>query len=353
MKYLLLIPIISLIACTPGQQYYAIQDFQSVDKIDSHVHVRTTRDAFAKQARKDGFQLLNIVVDSRDSAYVEEQFAYCLDQKNRHPEDFEFATAFSVQNWEEPDWVAQTLAGLEEDIAVGAIAVKVWKNIGMVLRNQNGNLVMVDNPRLDTIFKFLARKQIPVIGHLGEPKNCWLPIDEMTTNNDKSYFKEHPEYHMYLHPEMPSYEEQIAARDRMLENNPDLIFIGAHMGSLEWSVAELAQRLDRFPNMAVDLAARMGQIFYQTQANREEVRDFFIKYQDRLLYATDLGDRGNGDPEDLQQRLHETWFFDWQFFTSADQLTSPLIDGPFQGLQLPKEVVDKLYYTNAKTWLKM
>ncbi|GJM29493.1 MAG: hypothetical protein DHS20C17_21280 [Cyclobacteriaceae bacterium] len=334
--------------------YYTVDDFYRADKIDVHIHVETNRDAFVEQARKDNFRLLNIVVDlSKGPEWVEEQYDYCLDQKTRHPHDFEFATSFSIKHWDDPEWLQQTRDWLNKGIGEGAVAVKVWKNIGMVFRDKNGNQVMVDDPKLDIIFKWLASKGVPVIGHLGEPKNCWLPIEEMTTNNDKVYFEEHPQYHMYNHPDLPSYEEQIAARDRMLENNPDLIFIGAHVGSLEWSVDELAKRLDRFPNMSVDLAARMGQLFYQTQHEPDKVRAFFIKYQDRLLYATDMADSGSREVAELQNSMHKTWLRDWKFFVSDDAMTSDLISGDFRGLKLPKIIVDKLYSGNARKWLKM
>jgi predicted TIM-barrel fold metal-dependent hydrolase len=219
-----------------------------------------------------------------------------------------------------------------------------------VYRDKKGKLIMIDHARFDPIFKMLAEKNIRVLGHLGEPKNCWLPLEEMTTNNDRNYFREHPQYHMYQHPDLPTYEEQIAARDRMLEKNPDLTFIGAHVGSLEWSVDELAKRLDKFPNMAVDLAARMGQIFYQTHANREKVREFFIKYQDRMIYATDMGASGNETKESLAKELHDTWMRDWTFFVSDDSLTSTLVNDPYQGLKLPKQVVEKIFSGNAKKW---
>ena len=113
----------------------------------------------------------------------------------------------------------------------------------------------------------------------------------MTVNNDKEYFREHPQYHMFLHPELPSYEDQMAARDRMLAKNPHLKFMGAHLASLEWSVDRLAAFLDRYPNTVVDLAARMGQVQYQSNHDRGKVRRFFIRYQDRLLYGTDLSAR--------------------------------------------------------------
>jgi predicted TIM-barrel fold metal-dependent hydrolase len=173
----------------------------------------------------------------------------------------------------------------------------------------------------------------------------------MTTKNDSGYFSRHPEYHMYLHPEFPSYQEQMAARDRMLEKNPDLIFIGCHLGSLEWSVDTLAEFLERFPNAAVDMAARMGQLFYQTHENRERVRNFFIQYQDRLLYGTDIEDEGD-QKDQIQKRMHETWLRDWEYLVTDHKMTSNLIDGEFKGLQLPKEVVDKIYAENYKKWLK-
>ena len=155
---------------------------------------------------------------------------------------------------------------------------------------------------------------------------------------------------MYKHPELPSYEEQIAARDRMLEKNPELIFIGAHLGSLEWSVDEISKRLDRFPNMAVETAARMGQVFHQTSTQRDKVREFFIKYQDRVLYGTDMGASGRESKEELAKELRDTWLRDWQYFVTDDTLESTLVTNPYQGIKLPREVVDKIYYKNAVKW---
>lgn len=343
-----------MVSSVDTKEYYALEDFAKVDKIDVHTHVWTDRNAFVDQAKKDNFRMLNIVVDlSKGQEFVEEQYTYCIDQKNRHPEAFEVATAFSIEDWDNPDFTKNAIAWLDKCFAEGAIAVKVWKNIGMVFRDKNGKLVMVDDPKLDDIFDHLAKRKIPLLGHLGEPQNCWLPLDEMTVNNDREYFEEHPEYHMYKHPELPSYEEQIAARDRMLEKHPDLVFMGAHMGSLEWSVDELAKRLDKFPNMSVDLAARMGQVFYQTIENRKKVRDFFIKYQDRILYATDMADDGEVDEKTLQNEIHDRWLQDWRFFVTDNTMESDLVNREFKGLRLPKEVVDKIFSQNAEKWLGM
>lgn len=346
-------------ACTSGgagsdeQKFYSILDFKDVKKTDVHIHIFTESNDFMDIAHEMNFRVVNVALDARnDMAHVRRQFRFGELQKKNNPSSVETVTAFSMEGWDEPDWLERNLAWLDSCIDRGAIAVKVWKNIGMVYRDKDSNLIMIDNSRFDPIFRMLADRNIPVLGHLGEPKNCWLPLEDMTTNNDRNYFREHPEYHMYRHPDFPSYEEQIAARDRMLEKNPDLIFVGAHMGSLEWSVDELAKHFDKFPNAAVDLAARMGQVFYQTTHDREKVRDFFIKYQDRLLYATDMGSGGDQSKESLAEDLEDTWMRDWRYFVSDDTLTSSLVDEPFQGIRLPREVVDKIYSGNARKWLK-
>ena len=160
---------------------------------------------------------------------------------------------------------------------------------------------MIDDPKFDPVIQFIINQDKTVMAHIGEPKNCWLPLDQMTVNNDRKYFKNHPEYHMYLHPEYPSYDDRINARDSFVEKHPDMRFVGAHFGSLEWDVDEFAKRLDRFPNMAVDMAAHIPHIQLQTKLNGEKVREFLIRYQDRIIYATDSGISQDSDPENEEK----------------------------------------------------
>jgi predicted TIM-barrel fold metal-dependent hydrolase len=192
-----------------------------------------------------------------------------------------------------------------------------------------------------------------VMGHLGEPKNCWLPLSEMTVNNDRRYFENNPQYHMYLHPEYPSYDDQINARDRFVERHPKMRFVGAHLGSLEWDVDELAKRLDKFPNMAVDVAARVPHIQFQSLLDREKVRNFLIRYQDRIIYATDADVTERSNPDTVKANVHNTWMMDWKYFATDQIMTVEEVNGEFQGLQLPREVIDKLYRYNAIRWFRM
>lgn len=324
-------------------------DFQKMDKIDIHCHVNTDRFAFMEQAVDDNFRILTINTDAPVGLTIEEQEEAALYQIKEYPHHLAYLTTFSLEGWDKNDWQEKTLARLKESFKKGAIGVKVWKNIGMVEKDKNGNFIMIDDPKFDPIFDYLAANDIPVCGHLGEPRNCWLPLEEMTVNNDREYFKENTVYHMYLHPEYPSYEEQIAARDRMLEKHPDLTFMGAHLGSMEWSVDLMAKHFDRFPNMTVDMAERMCHIEVQAQEDWQKVRDFFIKYQDRIIYGTDRGDYNGAeaDPVELKEHVHEEWKNDWEFLTTDKNITSWKVNGEFKGLKLPRKVVEKIYYKNA------
>jgi predicted TIM-barrel fold metal-dependent hydrolase len=319
--------------------------FESFPKIDAHVHLNTSDPAFVRLAEQYHFKLMTLVTGSGSQERIERQLAWASCQQRAFPRSVAYSTTFSMEHWGDADWQEKTLAKLREDFAGGAVAVKVWKDIGMTFREADGRFIFIDDPAFDPIFDYIAAEGKTLVGHIGEPRNCWLPIDSMTVLNDRSYFTEHPEYHMYLHPDYPSYEQQVAARDRMLEKHPNLRFVGAHLGSLEWSVDELAKRLDAFPKMAVDTAARI--CHFQVQ-DREDVRRFFIRYQDRLLYGTDLSARD--EVRDFSQAI-ETWRNDWRYFTTDETMTSRDVPGSFSGLALPTAVLKKIYYENAAHWL--
>jgi GH18 family chitinase/predicted TIM-barrel fold metal-dependent hydrolase len=326
-----------------SKEFYSLDDFKSVKKFDFHIHINTDETFFIDQAKDDNFRFLDIVDDRPFGLPMREQQKFAILDLNKFPDLMAFATTFTVDEFNKKDWVENTIADLKKSISSGAKMVKIWKNIGMDLRDQNGKFVMVNDPKLDPVIDYLVENHIPIIGHNGEPRDCWLPLEEMTFS--KGYYGSHPEYHMYLHPEFPSYEDQINARDNMLEKHPDLIFVGAHLASLEWSLDELAKRLDKFPNMSVDLS-RMSNLQLHTLNNRQKTREFFIKYQDRLLYATDTGINATDDPERLKKRVHDRWVREWKFFVSDESMDLRGF-GEFSGLKLPREVIDKIYLTNA------
>ena len=337
-------------AVNDSGDYYSMEDFRGVQKMDVHGHALMPRPALIEQAKADNFKIVSLVTEVPDYPPIDSQLAYVAELHKNFPAELFYVSAFETVTINQPGWAERQLIYLKKSFDNGAIGIKVWKNIGMTIKDKDSNFIMIDNLVFDPIFNYLEENNIPVIGHIGEPKNCWLPLDSMTTNNDRNYFAAHPEYHMYLHPEFPSYEAIIQSRDRLLEKHPKLKFIGAHLGSLEWDVAEIAKRLDKFPNMSVEPAERLGQLQYQSIENWQKVHDFFIKYQDRIMYGTDVEDNHSLDPGDLKQHAHEGWVRDWKYFTSGDSLQSPFVTKKFKGLHLPKKVIDKIYFTNASKW---
>ncbi len=361
LKYIILVSVLLLcISCSKSRKnnrveevidksatYYSIEDFKLIKKFDIHIHINTDETHFINQAKDDNFQFLDIVDDRPFGLPMDEQQKFAIHHLENFPDRMAFATTFSVKNWNNDDWVENTILDLKHSFRDGATAVKIWKNIGMDLRNETGEFVMVNDPGLDPVLDFLAKNNIPVIGHNGEPKDCWLPLDKMTFS--KGYYSSHPEYHMYLHPEYPSYNDQINARDNMLQKHPDLKFVGAHLGSLEWSLDELAIRLDQFPNMSVDLT-RMSNLKLHTLNNRQKTRDFFMKYQDRLIYGTDRAINVSTDSISLKKNIHDGWVSDWNFFVTNEKIILKGF-GELRGLKLPQKVIDKIYYQNAVTVL--
>ncbi|WP_411274976.1 amidohydrolase family protein [Daejeonella sp.] len=338
---------------TSGQtksEFYTKEDFRNVEKFDTHVHLNIYDTTFISQAIKDKLRLLTVNVNPAYYPSVEEQQNVALRMVRDFPDRLAYATTFTVENWGTREWLPQTLSYLKNSFKQGAIAVKIWKNIGMGLKDKDGKFVMIDDARFDPVLEMIEKNNITLLGHIGEPRNAWLPVDQMTVSNDKGYFTSHPEYHMFKHPENPSYEDQVNSRDNMLKKHPTLRFVGAHLGSLEWNVDELAKRLDQFPNMAVDMAARIVHLQSQSAQNWQKVRNFMIKYQDRLIYATDHGVDAKSDLSAINKRLHDTRIRDWTYFATNDNLTSSSFSGIFKGLQLPKPVIDKIYRINAQKW---
>ncbi len=341
-----------------GGDHYSMADFEKLRKFDAHVHANTLDHVFLDIARRDNFELLSINVDYPDfpSLSVQAEVAHALQAAD--PARFHFATTFSMQGFGGADWTQVTNQRINEEFTHGALAVKVWKNIGMVEKDAAGRHIMLDDSGFDGVMDNIEAHGKVLIAHQAEPKNCWLPLDQMTTENDRSYFRDHPEYYMFLHPEEPSYESLIGARDRFLARHPRLNFDGAHMGSLEWSVDELARFLDRFPNANVDLAARMTQVQYQSVRDYQKVRRFFIRYQDRLMYGSDLSEnpkdphaRAQNPPvtqQPFSDEADQFWRSDWKYLATDESQRIDAINADAPGLALPRSVIDKIYYANAR-----
>lgn len=349
MSVTILALVVSLAICDAAPaESFSTEDYYRVDKIDVHSHIRTEDPRFVTLAKRDRFRFVNIVTDSGGPTELNLRHRAAFAQLKAHPDRVIVASSFSMDGWDDPDWADRTIRHLDETFAKGAVAVKVWKNIGMEWVDKNGKIIMIDDPKLRAIFDHIAKKNIRLIGHLGEPRDCWLPAERMLLHH-RGYYASHPQYHMFLHPKMPTYEDQLTARDKMLQQHPDLKFCGAHLASLEWSVDELAKFLDRFPSSVVETAARVADLQYQSSREHGKVRDFLIKYQDRVLYATDMEIVGSSvTPESAIEKVRQRWLSDWRYFATKDDVRVSQLPDPVRGLQLPKTVVEKIYRLNAE-----
>jgi predicted TIM-barrel fold metal-dependent hydrolase len=330
------------------QPPYRSDDFLHVEKIDAHVHLHGTLPTFMSRAAEDNVRLLTINVNYGDFPPLAQQQSDALALVRAHPDRVAFATTFDAGGSEQAGWEPKVERQLSDALDAGAVAVKVWKDIGMQQRDADGRAVMIDDPRFTPVFAMLEKRGVVVLGHLGEPRNAWLPVPEMTIRGDREYFTAHPHYHMFSHSQWPTYEQQIAARDRMLDRHPKLRFVGVHLASLEWNLDRVAGFLRRYPNASVDLAARLPHVQLQASLDRDKVRRFFLEFQDRVLYATDIACQGPQEDSACAAQAHDTWLDDWRFLTSADTMQSTEFATAFRGLSLPRDVIDKIYQGNAR-----
>jgi hypothetical protein len=352
MKYHLMIFLVyialSFWCCTDKHVgYYSAGDFENVPKIDAHFHYNTTDLRFLAFADSINFRLVSPNVDAGRS--IGEQFETASAIKSAHPDKFFFLGTFAADNFNDPGFPDQVIETIDVSMRAGASGIKIWKNIGMVLKDETDRYVMIDDPFFKPVLEHLQENGIPLLAHLGEPLNCWLPLEKMTLGSDRRYFGNNPRYHMYLHPEAPSYEDQVNARDNVLRLYPGLVFSGAHLASLEWSIDELAARFDSFPNLKADISARIGHLQHQSLTRHDSVREFMIRYQDRLIYGSDMSvSERNDDYKNTVAGLRRVWMDHWAYLaTDSVLIVSDLGNAEVKGLKLPAGVVDKIYSGNA------
>lgn len=328
----------------------SIKDFP---KIDAHTHLNADRTDLLDLASAFDFSLVTINTEIPVSEFptIDNQKRLAKVHQQRADDiDLFYISTISTEGIFREDWAEKTINKIKQNISDGASGVKFWKNIGMSIQRPDGSFFRIDDPELHPVFTFLEKQQIPVLAHQGEPKNCWLPVEEMTVKSDKEYFSSHPQYHMYKHDDYPDYWEHIEARDHILSRHPGLRFSGLHLASLEWNLEEVTDRLEAFPNLAVDLAERISHLYYHAAENREKVIDFFTKYQDRIIYGTDIIDDPDQPAETIVRELKRRWSSHWNFFATDQKLTSPQIGQSFRGLNLPTAILEKVYRTNAIKW---
>ena len=230
-----------------------------------------------------------------------------------------------------PGFGEDAAAQLEEDVAAGAVGLKFFKNFGIDVRDQDGQRVPVDHPELDPVFEMCARLDIPVLIHVGEPSEFYQPVDQF--NERWLELTLLPNRRMPA-SRYPSFDEMMAERDRLFAKHPNTRFIAAHFGWHANDLVRLGKLLDRLPNVYAETAA----ILYELGRQPRAARQFFIDYQDRVLFGKDT------------YRAEEFPYY-WRTFETSDEYFDYYRHyhafWKLYGMDLPDDVLRKVYYANA------
>lgn len=317
--------------------------------IDAHSHICGDDELVRSMLEELNVQSYNICVAHAGNDWHAQRDNY-RDIYNAHPERYQWMCTFDLPDFDNPDYVNGVIASLDESFADGAIACKIWKNIGMEHKAEDGSYMLVDHPVLEPIFNHIAKCNKTLLAHIGEPYACWQPIEFDSPH--AGYYRQNPKWHMYGKNDMRSHAEHMEALDNVIERHPDLRIVGAHLGGLEYSLDAMGKRFDRFPNYAVDTGARNYDLAFLP---RDEVIAFMERYQDRILFGIDQGippaiaDEDEGEARAQRVERYRFQFLEAQsFYTSTDHMV--MREKPVQGLGLPPEIYNKLFVTNAQHW---
>lgn len=238
------------------------------------------------------------------------------------------------------EWAAERL---RLQAGWGAQGLKIWKPFGLHVRDQHGTLVAVDDPRLDPLWATAGELNLPVMIHVADPVAFFDPLDE--TNERWEELHAHPDW-QFPSPPFPAFMTIMTQLANLVARHPATTFIGAHVGCYSENLAWVGQLLDRCPNFYVDFGARISELGRQPYTSRR----FFLQYADRILFGADLG------PDLAGYRLY------YRFLETDDEYfnynTDPYgIPGQgrwyIYGLYLPDDVLEKVYYRNARRVLRL
>jgi len=296
-------------------------------------------------------ELLDLLDEAGVVAYVDLDGGWGEDILNAHldhfkakaPQRFQIFGGVDWSKWASKgvgfsEWAAGRLRIQKER---GAQGLKIWKGFGLHVRDHDGELVKVDDPRLIPIWETAGELGLPVMIHVADPVAFFDPIDE--TNERLEELGAHPDW-AFTSPPFPPFLSIMNALANLVARHPNTTFIGAHAGCYAENLGWVGALLDRCPNFYVDISARIGELGRQPYTARR----FFIKYADRILFGSDMG-------ADL-----EYYRICYRFLETDDEYFNYNPgDVPHQGrwyvygLYLPDDVLKVVYSENARGVLEM
>jgi predicted TIM-barrel fold metal-dependent hydrolase len=280
-------------------------------------------------------------------------------ERNKHLADELFPGRFvhymhlDYADWDQPDFPLRAARQIEEGRRLGAAGLKEWKRLGLWLRNGAGQLIKIDDPKLDPVWQRCGELNMPVSIHVADPRAFWLPYDEK--NERWKELKDHPRWWFGDTNKYPPRMELLAAINRVIARHPNTTFVCVHFANNAEDLSWVDQSLDRYPNLMADLAARIPEI---GRHDPEKVRRLFLKHQDRILFATDfqvhdrliLGSSGN-EPPPTDADAFVFYAKEWRWLETRERnwehMTPIQGDWTISSIGLPVEVLRKIYFENA------
>ncbi|HMI53428.1 MAG TPA: amidohydrolase family protein [Candidatus Saccharimonadales bacterium] len=270
-----------------------------------------------------------------------------------HPDRF---LTFTEPWWDhsnQPDYPKFQADELVRAHRAGAKGLKVLKTLGLYLRENvtSGPLVKVDDSRFDSMWETCGSLGIPVAIHVSDPEAFFLPIDRFNERFEE--LNNHPDWSFHGR-DYPSNMEILEARNRVMARHPKTQFIVLHVGNDAENLTYVSQCMDKYPNMHVEIAARIGELGRQPRQSRK----FFDKYQDRIMFGTDAVPHGDEFPQQVfNELLYEIYYrfleTEDEYFDYAPAAVPPQGRWRIYGLGLPDGILKKVYYENAARMLKI
>ena len=304
----------------------------------------TAMEALAVMDRKGVEAMVNLT--GGNGAGLEEALG-ALDRA--HPGRFHTCAQPIFGEFLDPRYPQLQADAVERAARAGAKGLKVLKTLGLYLRERitEGPLVEVDDPRFDPMWEACAAHGLPVYIHVADPEAFFLPID--CTNERWDELGNHPDWSFHG-GDFPSFRELMEARDRLYARHPRTHFLSLHLGHDAENLAFVGESLDRFPNMSVELGARIGELGRQPRTAAR----FFDRYQDRILFGTDAvpPPAGESTPQQVfKDELYEIYYrfleTEDEYFDYAPAPVPPQGRWRIYGLGLSEGILKKVYRDNA------
>ena len=269
------------------------------------------------------------------------------------PDRFYTFTEPSYSEFLNSDYPKLQAQAIEQAHNNGARGLKILKTLGLYLRDRitTGKLIKVDDPRFDPMWDACGQLNMPVAIHVSDPIAFFKPTDRFNERYEE--LSNHPDWSFHG-SDFPSNAELLEARNRVIARHPKTQFIALHVGNFAENLANVSESLDRFPNMHVDIAARIGELGRQPRTSRA----FFERYQDRILFGTDATPHGDEFPQQVfNDRLYEIYYrfleTDDEYFDYAPAKTPPQGRWQIYGINLPESILRKVYNGNAARELRI